>query len=351
MTTQPKLTAACPVPKNDYDKILLSHGGGGTMMHKLINDVFLQSFGTGDLNTQHDSTVVDISGARLALTTDSFVIKPLFFPGGDIGSLAVHGTINDLAMSGARPLYLTASFILEEGFPIQELKRITDSMQKAADACHVQIVTGDTKVVEKGKGDSVFVNTTGVGILEHAQNICPKRIRPNDKILINGDIGRHGMAVMAQREGLEFDTEIKSDSAPLADLVINLLNEGLEPHCLRDLTRGGLASALNEMAAAAGVMISLKEADIPVTEDVKAACEMLGFDPLYVANEGRLVVVVPDHQADKALCVMRSHAQGKGAMIIGQVKEADSPMVLMQNQIGATRVVDMLSGEQLPRIC
>ncbi len=341
---------SCPTPLNAHDRVMMAHGGGGVLMHRLIEDVFLSRLGGGGAE-QHDSAVLDVAGVRLAFTTDSFVVKPIFFPGGDIGSLAVHGTVNDLAMSGAKPLYLSAGFVLEEGFAISELERVTASMSAAAEAVGVKIVTGDTKVVDRGKGDGVYINTAGIGLVEHDLKIGAKSVEPGDVVLVNGDIGRHGMAIMAKREGLAFETTIESDSAPVWDAVSRLLDAGIAVHCLRDLTRGGLASALNEVADAAGVHIELEERDVPVRNDVRSGCELLGFDPLYVACEGRFMVVVSAGEADQALSVLRGDDDGSGAAIIGAVREASRGMVTMRTSIGSSRVVDMLSGEQLPRIC
>lgn len=341
----------CPIPISDYPTVLLAHGGGGKLMHQLIERMFVPTFGNPTLNVRHDAAVLHLNGARLAFTTDSFVVRPLFFPGGDIGSLAVHGTVNDLAMCGARPLYLSAGFILEEGLPMETLWRVVRSMQEAAKSADVEIVTGDTKVVDKGKGDGIFINTSGVGVIEHPRHIAPDAVRPDDALLVNGDIGRHGIAIMAVREGLEFESAIESDSAPVASLVLELLSAGIEVHCLRDLTRGGLASALNEIAEAARVGIAIDENLIPIREDVQGACEMLGFDPLYVANEGRFVAFVAPSDAERAHDVMRAHPLGEGASVIGKVSENSSTLVTMKSRIGASRIVDMLSGEQLPRIC
>ncbi|NOT01889.1 MAG: hydrogenase expression/formation protein HypE [Phycisphaerales bacterium] len=333
------------------DRILLAHGGGGTLMHRLIDEVFLSRFGDPKTQEQHDAAVVTIGSARLAFTTDSYVVRPLFFPGGDIGSLAVHGTVNDLAMSGARPLVLSAGFVLEEGFPIDDLRRIVDSMASAARRAAVRIITGDTKVVDRGKGDGVYINTAGIGIIDHQLNIVPTSVRAGDAIIVNGDIGRHGMAIMARREGLEFETAIESDSAAVSDLVQDLLAAGVAVHCLRDLTRGGLASALNEISAAAGWGMELDESSIPIRPDVYSACEILGFDPLYVACEGRFVAFVPQNKADATVRVLKSHTLGSEARIIGRVSDDQHPLVVLKTRIGSRRIVDMLSGEQLPRIC
>lgn len=342
---------ACPLPLSDYPHVLLAHGGGGRLMHQLIEKLFIPAFSNPLLERLHDAAVVPISAKRLAITTDSYVVRPLFFPGGDIGSLAVNGTVNDLAMSGARPLYLSAGFILEEGLEMETLWRVVKSMEQAAREAGVQIVTGDTKVVDKGKGDGLFINTAGVGIVEHDWAIAPASVRPGDAVLLNGDLGRHGMAVMAVREGLAFETTIVSDTAPVADLVLHLLEAGIEIHCLRDLTRGGLASALVEIAEAARVPIHIDEATLPVDEEVHGACEILGLDPLYVACEGRFVSFVPAPHAEKVLAIMKEHPLGAQACWIGNVKEGTTGRVIMETRVGAKRIVDMLSGEQLPRIC
>lgn len=357
---------SCPIPIQQYPHVLMAHGGGGKLMHQLISQMFLPTFNVPK-SLRHDSAVLELPTGnpesvlpRFAFTTDSYVVKPLFFPGGDIGSLAVYGTVNDLAMAGARPLYLSASFILEEGLPMSTLWQIVQSMRSAAQIANVQIVTGDTKVVDKGKGDGIFINTAGIGMVEHNLAIAPQSIREGDAVLLNGDIGRHGIAIMAVREGLEFETTIQSDSAPLADLVLELLEVGIEIHMLRDLTRGGLASALNEIALEANIGIAIDENLIPVREDVQGACEILGFDPIYVANEGRFVAFVPQAQAKKALQIMRSHGADRNSDIdrhhtyacqIGNAIDSPNRLVTMSSKIGATRIIDMLSGEQLPRIC
>lgn len=344
-------TLSCPIPIDQYPTVLLAHGGGGKLMQQLLERMFLPTFGTAK-SIPHDSAVLTLPTDKIAFTTDSYVINPLFFPGGDIGSLAIHGTVNDLAMSGARPLYLSVGFILEEGLPMATLWRIVQSMQQAAQNANVQIITGDTKVVDRGKGDGIFINTAGIGIVEHDLVIAPQSVQPGDVILLNGDIGRHGIAIMAVREGLEFETTIESDSAPLASIVLELIQAGVTIHCLRDLTRGGLSSTLNEIATSARVTINIDENVIPVREDVQGACEILGFDPLYVANEGRFVAFVPQESVDKTLEILRSHHEQ--ACIIGQVtgtSKAKMGLVTVQSKIGASRILDMLSGEQLPRIC
>ncbi len=329
----------------------MAHGGGGRLMHQLLEEVFGKAFGNPILNTRHDSALFKVPCGRLAMTTDSYVVRPLFFPGGDIGSLAVHGTVNDLAMSGARPVYLSTAFIIEEGLPLETLWRVVCSMRQAAQTCGVQIITGDTKVVDKGKGDGLFLNTTGIGLLEPELNIAPQKVQPGDTVLVSGDLGRHGMAIMAAREGLQFESAIESDSAPVHEPVRALVEAGIQIHCLRDLTRGGLASALNEIAASANVKIAVEEKSIPVREDVHAACEMLGLDPLHVANEGRFVAFIARSDADRALKILRAHTVSAGAVRIGEVVASSGPRVTLRSAIGVERILDMPSGEQLPRIC
>jgi len=351
MKTQQSFTINCPIPISEYPNLLLAHGGGGTLTHQLIEKMFLPTFKSEFLNQRHDSAVLQLKGINCAFTTDSYVVNPLFFPGGDIGSLAVNGTVNDLAMSGARPLFLSVGFIIEEGLEMQTLWRVVQTIQKAGENASVQIVTGDTKVVDKGKGDQLFINTSGIGLIEHTQTIAPSQVQPDDVILLSGDIGRHGIAIMAVREGLEFETVIETDSAPLSNLILDLLSQDVEIHCLRDLTRGGLASGLNEIARVANLGMMTDEKAIPVREDVKGACEILGFDPLYVANEGRFVAFIPPKDAERALHLMKSHPLGEGASLIGHVENNGEPLVKMKSSVGTTRLVEMLSGEQLPRIC
>lgn len=329
----------------------MAHGGGGRLMHELIDKVFLRTFGHTSADAAHDAAVLAATGARLAFTTDSYVVRPLVFPGGDIGSLAVHGTVNDLAMAGARPLALSAGFILEEGLSISVLQEIVGSMREAAEAAGVAIVTGDTKVVDRGKADGIFINTAGIGVVEHGLSIGPTSVREGDAVIVSGDLGRHGIAIMAVREGLSFETTIESDSAPLVQPVMDLLSSGIDVHCLRDLTRGGLASALNEIAAGSGLGIRIEESRIAVQEDVQGACELLGFDPLYVANEGRFVAFVPADQADRALELLRRHEVSASSTRIGTVSGEGWPRVTLLTRYGSSRIVDMLSGEQLPRIC
>jgi len=341
----------CPTPLNDSERVQLAHGGGGRRMHELLEGLLLPSFKNELLLERHDGATLNIAGARLAFTTDSYVVQPLFFPGGDIGTLAINGTVNDLAMCGARPLYLSSAFILEEGFPMESLRRVVESMRITAAEAKVQLVTGDTKVVDKGKGDGIFVNTAGIGMVEHTLTIAPSAVRPGDVILLSGDLGRHGIAIMAMREGLSFETTIESDCAPLWQPIAALLAAGIEIHCLRDLTRGGLSSGLIEIAEAAAMRISIDELTIPVREDVAGACEILGLDPLYLANEGRFIAFVPEHETARALDILNQHAVSSGAIKIGQVQEEPAGMVTMNSRMGTERILDMLSGEQLPRIC
>lgn len=342
---------SCPIPIQQYPHILAAHGGGGKLMHQLVQEMFVSTFNNPELAMEHDGAVFEASRGRFAFSTDSYVISPLFFPGGDIGSLAVHGTVNDLAMCGARPLYLSTGFILEEGFLVETLWEIVQSMQQAARTAEVKIVTGDTKVVEKGKGDGVYINTAGVGVITHDVQIGPQALQPDDVILLSGDIGRHGIAIMAVREGLEFESPVESDSAPVAGLVMQLLDAGVDIHCMRDLTRGGLASALIEISEKSGRHIHIEEKSIPVMNEVQGACEILGFDPVYVANEGRFVAFVRPRDVEKALKIMKVHPLGKEAGIIGKVTGEQKPVVTMTSKIGTRRIIDMLSGEQLPRIC
>lgn len=351
MTDKGEHLLNCPLPISEYDRVTMAHGGGGRLMHQLIDGLFLAAFGNSDLQQQHDGALIACDTGRLAFTTDSYVVHPLFFPGADIGSLAINGTVNDLAMCGARPRYLSAGFIIEEGFELADLWRVASSMRKAADEAGVRIVTGDTKVVDHGKGHGLFINTAGIGVIEHHLTISPVEVAEGDLVILSGDLGRHGIAVMAAREGLEFETEIESDCAPLWGAIAGLLEAGMEIHCLRDLTRGGLASALVEIADSAHVRIRLDDATIPVSEDVAAACEILGFDPIYVANEGRFVAFLPPEDAEKALSIMRSLPVSSDSRIIGEVNSAESPLVTLRTAHGTERIVDLLTGEQLPRIC
>jgi hydrogenase expression/formation protein HypE len=345
------LGAACPIPITNYNEIVLAHGSGGKLSHQLIDKIVLPQFRNELLEPLHDGAIFSIGGQRVAFSTDSYVVNPIFFPGGDIGKLAVHGTVNDLAMCGARPLYLSVGFILEEGTPMEEFWRVVQSMREAASSAGVMLVTGDTKVVDRGKADKIFINTSGIGLIPEGINIGPSRAQPNDKIIISGAMAVHGIAIMSVREGLEFETEIASDTAPLNGLVEAILDAGKDIHVLRDPTRGGITSALTEIAQAAKVGMLLDEAHIPISEEVKGACEILGLDPLYVANEGKLLAVVAPTDADRVLSAMQAHPLGKEAAIIGEVTSDHPGFVMMKTRVGGTRVVDMLSGEQLPRIC
>jgi len=345
----------CPLPIFNHPQIVLGHGSGGKLSAELIEKVFVSRFRNSTLEKMDDQAVLEIAGAHLAFTTDSFVVTPIFFPGGDIGTLAVNGTVNDLAMGGAKPLYLAAAFILEEGLPATELERVVDSMAQAAQHAGVQFVTGDTKVVNRGKGDKVFITTTGIGIVDRGTQLSADRARPSDKILLSGYIGDHGITILSQREGLEFQSELQSDCAPLNGLVSAMLDAApgrVEAfRVMRDPTRGGVATVLNEIAARSRVGMILRESAIPVRDSVRGACEMLGLDPLYVANEGKLVAIVAPEIADAVLAAMKGHPLGAGSCVIGEVLEQPAGMVLMKTSVGGTRIVDVLFGEQLPRIC
>jgi hydrogenase expression/formation protein HypE len=353
MTTriEPPIVFSCPSSIPAIDRVLLGHGSGGKLSAQLVERVFLPAFGNPTLNQLNDQATFSINGVRLAMTTDSFVVKPLFFPGGDIGSLAVHGTINDLAMGGAQPLYLSVAFILEEGLEMESLGKIADSIHRAAHAAGVQVITGDTKVVEQGKGDGLFINTTGIGLVPNALQLGSERARPGDKIILSGSIGDHGIAILAKREGLEFETTIESDTAPLHKLVDAMLGTGAAIRCMRDPTRGGLSSSLNEIASRSQVGMVIEEEQIPVREEVRGACEMLGLDPLYVANEGKMIAIVESAAAERIVDVMRGNTYGSEARVIGTVVEQHPGTVVMKTTFGTTRIVDMLAGDQLPRIC
>ncbi len=343
--------AACPLPISHHDHIVLGHGSGGKLSAELLESIFLPAFSNPVLDKLDDQALLRINGTRLAFTTDAFVVTPLFFPGGDIGRLAINGTVNDLAMSGARPLYLAAAFILEEGLLTDELRRIVQSMSEAAKDAGVQLVTGDTKVVNRGKGDKIFISTTGIGIVEKPVNISADRAQPGDKIILSGYVGDHGMAILSQRENLEFEGVIESDCAALHTLVSDMLDICADIRCLRDPTRGGVATVLNEIAGRSEVGMLLHESDIPIRDTVRGACEILGLDPLYVANEGKLVAIVPPDSADAVVERMRQHPLGGEARVVGVVTDDHAGMVLMKTVIGGIRVVDTLFGEQLPRIC
>ncbi len=341
---------SCPLPITDRKNIVMGHGSGGKLTAQLVNELFLPAFDNPYLNKLDDQAILTAGGAKLAFTTDSFVVTPLFFPGGDIGDLAVNGTVNDLAMSGARPLFLSAAFIIEEGLPLEELARVVESMARAARAAGVAIVTGDTKVVNKGSGDKLFVTTSGVGLIEAEVNISASNACARDAIIISGSIGDHGMAVMSVREGLEFDSEIRSDTAPLYELVHAMRNAG-EIHVLRDPTRGGLATSLCEIATSSKAGVEIDASAVLVREDVKGACEILGLDPLFVANEGKLVAFVPGQCAHAMVTAMREQPAGRDARVIGRVVEDHPSMVLLKTEIGGRRILDLPFSEQLPRIC
>jgi hydrogenase expression/formation protein HypE len=345
------LGAVCPIPITNYSEIVLAHGSGGKLSHQLMEKMVLPQFRNDLLEPLHDGAIFSLGGQRVAFSTDSYVVNPIFFPGGDIGKLAVHGTVNDLSMCGARPLYLSVGFILEEGIPMEDFWRVVQSMREAADAAGVKLVTGDTKVVDRGKADKIFINTSGIGVIPEGVNIGPSRAQVGDKIIMSGAMAVHGIAIMSVREGLEFETEIASDTAPLNGLVETILAAGKDVHVLRDPTRGGITSALTEIAQAAKVGILLDEARIPISEEVKGACEILGLDPLYVANEGKLLAIVAASDADAVLAAIRAHSLGNEAAIIGEVCGEHRGFVMMKTRVGGKRVVDMLSGEQLPRIC
>jgi hydrogenase expression/formation protein HypE len=345
------LGAFCPIPITNYNEIVLAHGSGGKLSHQLMEKMVLPQFRNELLEPLHDGAIFSIGGQRVAFSTDSYVVNPIFFPGGDIGKLAVHGTVNDLAMCGARPLYLSVGFILEEGTPMEDFWRVVQSMREAAATAGVILVTGDTKVVDRGKADKIFINTSGIGVIPDGINIAPTRAQVGDKIIMSGAMAVHGIAIMSVREGLEFESEIASDTAPLNGLVETILAASKDIHVLRDPTRGGITSALTEIAQAAKVGMLLNEDAIPISEDVKGACEILGLDPLYVANEGKLLAIIAAQDVDLVLSAMKSHPLGKQAAVIGAVIDEHPGMVMMKTRVGGTRVVDMLSGEQLPRIC
>jgi hydrogenase expression/formation protein HypE len=352
-TIDAAMFGSCPVPQSKYDRILLGHGSGGQLTNELIRRIFVPGFNNPVLSALEDQATVRLSecAPRIAFTTDSFVVRPIFFPGGDIGKLAVHGTVNDLAVGGAIPLFLSAAFILEEGLALADLQRIVNSMRTACAEAGVTLVTGDTKVVDRGKGDQIFITTSGIGLVPEGISLSIRTARPGDRVLISGTIGDHGIAIMSVREGLEFETVLESDSAPLADLTRRMLEVCPNIRCMRDPTRGGVSSALNELAAASKVGVELRESSLPLRPEVRGACEMLGLDPLYVANEGKLLAVVPTGDAERLLETMRRHPLGKNAAIIGEIVSDHVGMVTMRSLVGGDRVVTMIAGEQLPRIC
>ncbi|MCX8028560.1 MAG: hydrogenase expression/formation protein HypE [Brevinematales bacterium] len=340
----------CPVPINANERIRMGHGGGGRLTNNLIENLFKPILSNEYLDKLHDGAVIDLQSRRIAFTTDSYVITPIFFPGGDIGKLAVNGTINDLAMCGSRPMFLSLGLIIEEGFEIDNLRKILCSIRESADKIGVKVVCGDTKVVGRGKGDGIYVNTSGIGIIEHNLEISPTSVKPGDVVILSGDIGRHGAAIMALREGIDFETSIESDCRELWTPVENLLYSSIEIHCMRDLTRGGLVSALNEIAKASNLGVYIYEKDIEIIDEVKAVCEVLGLDPLHMANEGRFICIVPESDGERATSII-SNTLGTNARIIGKITEDNKGLVVMKSIIGSNRLLDMMSGEQLPRIC
>jgi hydrogenase expression/formation protein HypE len=345
--------AACPLSADDPETVVLAHGGGGRMMHRLLEEVIFPALGeAAPPPPRHDGAVLDLGGGRrLAFVTDAAVVRPRHFPGGDLGSLAVHGAINDLAMCGARPLALALALVLEEGLPLDELRDLLASAARAARAAGVSVVTGDTKVVGRGEADGIFLTVSGIGLVRHDQAISPGAIRPGDAILLSGDLGRHGIAVLAAREGFEFETAVESDSAPLHEPVLALLDAGIRIHCLRDLTRGGLAAALHELMRDAGLEAAIREPAIPVHPQVRAVCDLLGFDPLHLANEGRMIALVPEADADRACDILRGHPVSQNTVRIGQIRKGQAARVVLESALGTSRIVEMPAGELLPRIC
>ena len=341
----------CPIPISEYPVITMAHGSGGKLSHQLIDKMFRPIFSDEQLDAGHDGAVFPVLSGKFAFTTDSFVVKPVFFPGGNIGDLAVNGTVNDLACCGAKPEYLSVGMILEEGLPMEDLWKIVLSMKEAADEAGIRIVTGDTKVVDHGSGDQIFINTSGVGTVKEGVNIDPARCKPGDVVILSGFIGDHGVAIMSAREGLEFQTSIESDTAALNSLVEVILDASLNISVLRDPTRGGVATTLNEISKSANAGIVIDETTIPVRPEVRGACEVLGLDPMYIANEGKILVILPESESEKVLKAMQSHPNGTDSVIIGRLTEEHPSVVRMTTSIGSSRIIDMLTGEQLPRIC
>lgn len=342
---------SCPLPIHEYPRVTLAHGGGGSMSNKLVRKMFIEVFGDESLRTEHDGAIFPVKSGKMAFSTDSFVVDPLFFPGGDIGEMAINGTVNDILCCGARPLYISVSFILEEGLEMETLWRIALSVKAAAENAGVRIVTGDTKVVDKGKADKIFINTSAVGEVFPHLEVSPTKCSDGDAIILSGRLAEHGIAVMSKREGLSFESGILSDTAALTSMMLPLFDAGIEIHALRDPTRGGLASSLNEICSSGNCGATIFEEAIPLTEAVKGACEILGFDPLYVANEGKMVIIAPRREAEKILDMLHDTKQGRDAAIIGRITRENPGLVRMRTEIGSTRIVDMMSGEQLPRIC
>jgi hydrogenase expression/formation protein HypE len=347
----PMLGVNCPIPISEYPQILLAHGGGGTLSQQIIKKMIAPQFQNELLSPLHDGAIFTLGGTRFAFSTDSYVVSPIVFPGGDIGELAVYGTVNDLSMCGARPQYLSAAFVIEEGFAMDDLWRVILSMKAAAEKAGILLVTGDTKVVDRGKGDKIYINTSGIGTIREGVNVSSRGARPGDVVILSGEIAVHGIAIMSVREGLEFQSPIMSDTAPLNGIVESMLEASPDIHVLRDPTRGGVASALNEIAESSHVGVEIQQEAIPISEPVRGACEILGLDPLYVANEGKLIAFVAPGGAEDVLACMRQHPLGKQSAVIGQVVSDHAGTVVMKTSIGSTRVVGMLSGEQLPRIC
>jgi len=351
MNPESNFNLQCPIPKSEYEHVTLAHGGGGKLTKQLIDRMFYPLLENDFLRQEHDGALLPPMEGQLAMTTDSFVVDPIFFPGGDIGELAVNGTVNDLVCCGAEALYISLAFILEEGFLLEDLWRIVQSISLSAKTAGVKIVTGDTKVVEKGKGDKIFINTTGIGPVLPGLDIAPKRCREGDAVLINGTIGDHGITILSEREGLAFESEIKSDTQALNSMMQDVFRKKPGIHVLRDPTRGGVASALNEICLASGTGIRLYENQLPINDGVRGACEVLGLDPLYVANEGKILVILSEEDADEVLSIMQSHESGRESRLIGRVGSEYSGLLHLETTIGSTRIVDMISGEQLPRIC
>lgn len=342
---------SCPIPLTEYPIITMAHGSGGVLSHQLIEKMFVPAFENKILSEGHDGATFDIKEGKLAYTTDSFVVSPIFFPGGNIGDLAVNGTINDLVCCGAKPLYLSVGFILEEGLPMEDLWKIVVSMKNAADRAGVKIITGDTKVVDRGKGDRIFINTSGIGIVPEGIHISPRNCSSGDAIILSGRIGDHGVAIMSARSGLEFETTTVSDTIALNGLADHIFRSTMNIHVLRDPTRGGVATVLNELSQTAKIGMIIDEEKIPVSEEVRGACEILGLDPLYIANEGKLVIILPESEAERVVTAIREHPAGCDASIIGKITSDHPGIVRMTTSIGSSRIVDMLTGDQLPRIC